>query len=75
MRSFVLWLLTGYQIIVSPLLHQLLGQQTACRYAVSCSAYAKLVIKEHGVLRGGKMALIRLLSCQPFSKGVTITHG
>jgi uncharacterized protein len=68
MKTAILLLLTGYQQIVSPLLHQLLGQKTLCRYEVSCSNYAKTVIQTQGVHKGIFMAVRRLLSCQPFIK-------
>lgn len=55
-------------MIISPLLHQLLGQKSMCRYEVSCSKYAQQTISKYGVLKGGRLALSRLLSCQPFSK-------
>ncbi len=67
MKKVIIILLTGYQAIISPLLHQLLGMKTLCRYSFSCSAYAKQVILTEGVLRGGKKAVGRLLSCHPFT--------
>lgn len=66
MKTFLILILTVYQKIVSPLLHQLLGQASGCRYEKSCSAFAKDSITKHGVLKGGKMSLVRLFSCQPF---------
>lgn len=68
MKQFVILLIKSYAIFLSPLLHQLLGIQTACRFPKSCSAYAITVIQEYGILRGSQMALRRLLACQPFSK-------
>jgi len=65
MKTSLIFLLTIYKNIISPLLHQLLGQTSACRYEKSCSVYAKEVITKHGVLKGGKLALVRLFSCQP----------
>ncbi len=49
-----------YQWLVSPLLG------THCRFAPSCSHYAREAVFRHGVLRGGLLALKRLLRCQPF---------
>lgn len=69
MKSLTLFLLTIYQSIVSPLLHQLLGQKNLCRYEVSCSDFAKEAITKYGVFKGGSMAVKRVLSCQPFTKG------
>ncbi len=68
MKTIVLLLLSGYKIVISPLLHQLLGQKSMCRYEVSCSEYAQQVVSKYGVVKGGGLAFSRLLSCQPFSK-------
>lgn len=68
MTRLFITLITFYQKFLSPLLHQLLGLKTACRYPISCSAYAKRVIAEYGILRGGALAVKRILSCQPFSQ-------
>ncbi|MFT4062650.1 MAG: membrane protein insertion efficiency factor YidD [Edaphocola sp.] len=49
-----------YQRFVSPWL----GAQ--CRYAPTCSQYAAEAIEKHGALKGGWLALKRILSCNPF---------
>jgi uncharacterized protein len=57
--------LHAYQRWLSPVL------PPACRYWPSCSEYARLVVTRHGVGRGGRMAIGRLLRCQPlFSGGI-----
>lgn len=68
MKTILLTAITIYQKIISPLLHQLLGQKNLCRYEVSCSEFTKQVIKEKGVFRGLKIAIARFLTCQPFAK-------
>lgn len=68
MKSVVLFLISGYQAIISPLLHQLLGQKTVCRYEVSCSEYTKSAVVEHGALKGSLIGFRRFLSCSPFTK-------
>jgi putative membrane protein insertion efficiency factor len=68
MKKLVVFIIGGYQLFLSPLLHQLLGVQTACRYSVSCSEYAKRAITKKGVIIGGYLAIKRIASCQPFSK-------
>jgi hypothetical protein len=40
-----------------------------CRFAPSCSQYAIEAVETHGVLRGGCLAVRRLLKCQPFHPG------
>lgn len=40
-----------------------------CRYYPSCSEYSIQAIAHHGLLRGGLLALWRILRCNPFSPG------
>lgn len=40
-----------------------------CKYYPSCSQYALLAVRTHGVLLGLPMALWRILRCNPFSRG------
>ena len=68
MKNFFIGLLVIYQKIISPLLHQLVGQKNLCRYEVSCSQFAIQSIQQKGVLTGLKIATIRFLSCQPLAK-------
>jgi putative membrane protein insertion efficiency factor len=37
-----------------------------CRYSPSCSQYAILAVRRHGAIKGGWLALRRLLRCQPW---------
>ena len=62
-KSVALGLLRGYKWTVSPLL------PVACRYVPSCSEYAMEAIDRYGAVRGGWMALRRILRCHPFVKG------
>lgn len=62
-------LLVIYKRIVSPLLHGLAGATGACRFQPTCSEYAAIAVAEHGVLRGGAMALLRVLRCHPLHRG------
>jgi putative membrane protein insertion efficiency factor len=69
MKKLLLFLLAGYKIVISPLLHMLLGQKSLCRYEISCSEYARQAIEKYGALKGTMFAISRFLSCQPFMKG------
>jgi putative membrane protein insertion efficiency factor len=62
-RAAVVAALRGYQRVVSPLL------VPACRFAPTCSEYARIAIDRHGVWRGGLAALWRLVRCQPVFAG------
>lgn len=62
-RRVVLWLLRGYKWAISPMM------LPACRYVPTCSDYAMEAVDRFGVVRGGWMALWRLLRCHPFARG------
>ena len=62
-RFVTLQLLRGYKWLVSPMF------APACRYVPSCSEYAMEAVERYGAVRGGMMALWRLLRCHPFARG------
>jgi putative membrane protein insertion efficiency factor len=62
-RKIVLWIIRGYQLLLSPML----GPR--CRFYPSCSCYAHTAIERYGVLRGSWLGLRRLLRCHPLNKG------
>jgi putative membrane protein insertion efficiency factor len=62
-KIFVLSLLGGYKWAISPLF------LPACRYVPTCSEYAMEAVDRYGVLRGGWMAMRRVLRCHPLVKG------
>ena len=37
-----------------------------CRYLPSCSEYANEALQTHGLKRGGRLAIARLLRCHPW---------
>lgn len=57
------WAIRGYQIAVRPIL------PAACRFAPSCSEYARQALAEQGLIRGGWLAIRRVLRCHPFNPG------
>lgn len=40
-----------------------------CRYSPTCSQYGYQAIEKYGVLKGGALAVWRILRCNPWSKG------
>jgi hypothetical protein len=63
MRQLLIFVVRGYQIVLSPLL------PASCRYYPSCSAYAIEALERHGAARGGWLTLKRLGRCHPFRPG------
>lgn len=63
MRGAALALIRFYQRAISPAL------PAACRYQPTCSRYAYDAIERYGALRGGWLALRRLLRCVPWKPG------
>jgi uncharacterized protein len=52
-----------YQRLISPLL------PPACRFAPTCSEYARQAVLEHGLAHGAWLAVRRLARCHPFNPG------
>ena len=42
---------------------------SSCKFYPTCSRYAIEAIEKYGALKGGFLALRRILRCNPFSKG------
>ena len=40
-----------------------------CKFIPSCSEYAIEALECYGLIKGLKLAIIRLLKCNPFNKG------
>jgi uncharacterized protein len=56
-------LVRGYQLAIRPLL------PAACRFAPSCSDYAREAFQRHGVILGAWLAVHRLSRCHPWNPG------
>lgn len=63
MRYAFVALIRLYQIAISPLL------PPACRFYPSCSQYALVAVREHGIARGTYLAIARLARCHPWHPG------
>ncbi|MGE0120887.1 MAG: membrane protein insertion efficiency factor YidD [Dongiaceae bacterium] len=59
-RALCIGLIRLYQYGLSPVLPR------TCRYLPTCSDYAREAIERHGAMRGGWLALRRLLRCHPW---------
>ena len=58
-----------YRTFFSPALHALGGPNAGCRFHPTCSEYAEESFEKHGLIKGFFLALLRVLRCNPFSKG------
>lgn len=63
-RIIFLLIIRAYQKIISPAL-----PANTCRFYPSCSHYGYQAIYRYGVLKGGWMAIKRVLRCNPFNPG------
>ena len=62
--ALVLGLIRVYQLTFSRLL-----PVNTCRFTPSCSHYGYEAIEKYGILKGGWLAFVRILRCQPFCPG------
>ena len=65
-KQIIIYLIKGYVFLISPLL----GKN--CRFHPTCSAYAMQAVETHGVMRGGWLALWRILRCHPLYRGEAV---
>lgn len=63
MKKILIFLIKFYRDFLSPL------KPPSCRFVPTCSEYAWIAVERYGVLKGGWMALRRILRCHPFHKG------
>ena len=62
-KQLLLGLIRFYQRRISPL------HPACCRFIPTCSQYALEAIQKYGVLKGGFLAMRRILRCNPLCKG------
>ena len=62
MKSLFIFLIKLYRRAVSP------NKPYCCRFTPTCSQYALEAIEKYGCVKGGFLALRRILRCHPFSK-------
>lgn len=61
--KIALTLIRFYQLAISPYL------APRCRFTPTCSHYALVALKEHGLIKGGWLTLKRILKCHPLCTG------
>lgn len=68
MKGILLFFIRFYRKNISPF------RPPCCRFIPTCSQYALEAIELHGALRGGFLALRRLLKCHPFHHQETVEY-
>ena len=68
MKRTILRLIRFYQASVSPLF------PPRCRFVPTCSQYALEAVEKYGALKGGWLALRRLLRCHPFHRQTSVEY-
>ena len=66
MRKILIKIIELYQKYMSPLLKK---NGVNCKYYPSCSEYTKQAISKYGCIIGIYKGFVRILKCNPFSKG------
>ncbi|MDA2936554.1 membrane protein insertion efficiency factor YidD [Patescibacteria group bacterium AH-259-L05] len=75
MKSIVLKSIRIYQKTISPdhgvFLFPALGQsgQGVCKFRPTCSEYCYEAIEKHGVVKGIRQGIRRIIRCHPWSHG------
>ena len=62
-KRIMLGMIRFYRRFISPMF------PPCCRFTPTCSAYALEAIQKYGALKGGYLAVRRVLKCHPFHKG------
>lgn len=60
MKRLFIGFIRFYQRVISP------QKPPSCRFTPTCSAYAIEAIERFGVIKGGGLALWRILRCNPW---------
>ena len=63
MKILLLWLIRGYQYLLRPVLG------ANCRFAPSCSDYAREAVEKYGAWKGAWLAMKRIARCHPYHPG------
>ena len=62
-KRIMLGMIRFYRRFISPMF------PPCCRFTPTCSQYALEAIEKYGALKGGWLALRRILRCHPFNPG------
>ncbi len=62
-RKLLVKIIRFYQLTISPRI----GRH--CKYYPTCSEYTRQAVDKYGIIKGSLLGIIRILKCNPFSKG------
>ncbi|MCI9063198.1 MAG: membrane protein insertion efficiency factor YidD [Clostridia bacterium] len=66
MKNILVRIIEWYQKHISIWLE---SKNIRCKFYPTCSEYTKQAIEKYGALKGSFLGIIRILRCNPFSKG------
>ena len=66
MKNILIWLIEFYQKNISVWFQ---SKNIHCKFYPTCSEYTKQAIQKYGVGIGMLKGIVRILKCNPFSKG------
>ena len=64
MKRILIAMVKLYRRYISPL-----KRTPTCRFTPTCSEYALEALQRHGAIKGGYLAVRRILKCHPFHEG------
>jgi putative membrane protein insertion efficiency factor len=62
-RKLLVKMIRFYQLAISPRIG------SHCKYYPTCSEYTRQAVDKYGIIKGSLLGIIRILKCNPFSKG------
>ena len=65
MRKIFIKLINFYQKYIT----KIKNKNIRCKFYPTCSEYTKQAIEKYGVLKGCILGAVRILKCNPFSRG------
>ena len=68
MKRLLLALIRWYRRDISP------HTPPSCRFIPTCSAYELEAVEVHGAVKGGALALWRIMRCHPFHREKTFIY-
>ncbi len=66
MKKILIKIIEWYQKNISVYLE---SKNIKCKYYPTCSEYTKQAIEKYGAFKGSILGFVRILKCNPFSKG------